>query len=56
MNGQATSAPGDLQVERGNPRRAAVELGLDFLRVQILFDEVPRRLEPGRVEDLVMKA
>ena len=56
MNGQATSEPGDLQVERGNPQRGAIELGLDFLGVQILLDEVPRRLEPGRVEDLVMKA
>src|SRR5215472_4865502 len=56
MNGQATSEPGNLQVERGNPQGAAVEFGLDLLRVQILFDEVPRRLEPGRVEDFVMEA
>src|SRR5215467_6670190 len=56
MNGQATSEPGNLQVERGNPQGGAVEFGLDLLRVQILFDEVPRRLEPGRVEDFVMEA
>ena len=56
MGRQGPREPRHLEIEGGNPQRTLVELRLHFLGVEILFDEVPGRLQPGRVEYLMVKA